>query len=184
MPPPPPAPRRKLTAPSDIHPDDLERLMAHVGSMQLHPYSIWEKVEFRRRRKDGSWAEVEASGSCDGVCFYGIMRDASEQHAAEAALRDLLLSSAHELRVSAQNILAASTLLQERESVRADSVRALAMNIARARVRRDSDLRYSFRCRRRRHSWQMRCRQAARCCPASSPTSLRCVHTPDAAAWC
>jgi hypothetical protein len=69
---------------------------------------VWESLSFRRRRKDGSWSEVEASGACDGVCFYGIMRDVSEQHQAERALRDLLLASSFDLRVHAQNIQARS----------------------------------------------------------------------------
>lgn len=48
------------------------------------------------------------------------MRDVSEQHLAEAALRNLLLSSSFDLRIHAQNVQAATSLLLENETVRRD----------------------------------------------------------------
>ena len=48
------------------------------------------------------------------------MRNASEQHAAEASLKALLLSTSYDLRIHAQNIQAASQLLQSRNCVRAN----------------------------------------------------------------
>ncbi len=48
------------------------------------------------------------------------MRDVSEQHVAEAALRNLLLSSSFDLRISAQSIQAASALLLVHDAVRRD----------------------------------------------------------------
>ena len=54
------------------------------------------------------------------ACFYGIMRDVSEQHAAKAALKGLLLSTSFDLRMSAQNVNTASELLTSRRSVQND----------------------------------------------------------------
>ena len=54
------------------------------------------------------------------ACFYGIMRDVSEQHAAKAALKGLLLSTSFDLRMSAQNVNTASELLASRRSVQND----------------------------------------------------------------
>ena len=48
------------------------------------------------------------------------MRDVSEQHAAKAALKGLLLSTSFDLRMSAQNIHSASELLAGRRSVQND----------------------------------------------------------------
>ena len=48
------------------------------------------------------------------------MRDVSEQHAAKAALKGLLLSTSVDLRMSAQNVYAASELLVGRRSVQND----------------------------------------------------------------
>ena len=55
-------------------------------------------------------------------CFYGIMRDVSEQHAAKAALKGLLLSTSFDLRMLAQNVLAASALLASRRRLTPSSV--------------------------------------------------------------
>lgn len=57
--------RRTLTRPEDVHPDDFARLTAHVKRARESGAATWETLQFRRRRKDGSWAEVEASGSCE-----------------------------------------------------------------------------------------------------------------------
>jgi hypothetical protein len=54
------------------------------------------------------------------ACFYGIMRDVSEQHAAKAALKGLLLSTSFDLRMCAQNVNTASELLASRRSVHYD----------------------------------------------------------------
>ena len=48
------------------------------------------------------------------------MRDVSEQHAAKAALKGLLLSTSFDLRMSAQNVNTASELLASRRSVQND----------------------------------------------------------------
>ena len=48
------------------------------------------------------------------------MRDVSEQHAAKAALKGLLLSTSFDLRMSAQNVHSASELLACRRSVQSD----------------------------------------------------------------
>ena len=48
------------------------------------------------------------------------MRDVSEEHAAKAALKGLLLSTSFDLRMSAQNVLSASELLVSRRSVQND----------------------------------------------------------------
>ena len=56
---------RTLTRPEDVHPDDFPRLTAHVRRARETGAATWETLQFRRRRKDGSWAEVEASGSCE-----------------------------------------------------------------------------------------------------------------------
>jgi K+-sensing histidine kinase KdpD len=55
-----------------------------------------------------------------GTYVYGVLRDASESHAAETALRDLLLSTSYDLRVNTQNVQAASTLLLAHPAVAAD----------------------------------------------------------------
>ena len=52
--------------------------------------------------------------------FYGIGRDASADKAAEYALKDLLTSTSFDLRMNAQNILAASELLLKQASVQQD----------------------------------------------------------------
>jgi hypothetical protein len=56
-----------------------------------------------------------------GTYIYGILRDVSEEHVAQAALRNLLLSSSFDLRVSAQNVGAAAALLREHDAVRCDA---------------------------------------------------------------
>ena len=52
--------------------------------------------------------------------FYGIGRDVSADKAAEHALKDLLTSTSFDLRMNAQNILAASELLLKQASVQQD----------------------------------------------------------------
>jgi hypothetical protein len=142
-----------------VHPDDAERVKAYSRTKRL-AFGPWENIRFRRRRKDGSYIEVESAGSCNvrapralahgarplglhahiwgfagrpptrtrvtvlpaqGTHLYGIMRDVSEQHVAEAALRNLLLSSSFDLRIHAQNIQAASALLLVNDAVRNDA---------------------------------------------------------------
>jgi hypothetical protein len=107
---------------------------------------------------------VEASGACDGVCFYGIMREVSEQHQAERALRDLLLSSSFDLRVHAQNIQArgiADLLLALRRLMWAHRHRLRRSYCATARASAPT---------RRRRFWPTLCSAAAICCLASYPT--------------
>ena len=58
---------RTLTQPEDVHPDDFARLQAHVKHARESGLPTWETLQLRRRRKDGTWAEVEASGSCEYV---------------------------------------------------------------------------------------------------------------------
>ncbi len=48
------------------------------------------------------------------------MRDVSEQHISQAALRELLLSTSFDLRINALNVQAASSLLLVNEAVRND----------------------------------------------------------------
>lgn len=48
------------------------------------------------------------------------MSDVSEEHVAEAGLRDLLLSTSYDLRVNSQNVQAASALLLLHDAVRSD----------------------------------------------------------------
>ncbi len=55
------------------------------------------------------------------MLFYSHGRDISALHAAETAVRDLLLSSSFELRGHAQNIAAASSLLATHAAVVSDS---------------------------------------------------------------
>ena len=64
--------------------------------------------------------EVEAACRCDGTYLYGVLRDASERHETETALRDLLLSTSYDLRINTQNVQAASTLLLAHPAVVAD----------------------------------------------------------------
>jgi hypothetical protein len=54
------------------------------------------------------------------VLFYSHGRDVGALHAAETAVRDLLLSSSFELRGHAQNIAAASSLLASHPAVVCD----------------------------------------------------------------
>ncbi len=56
-----------------------------------------------------------------GVLFYSHGRDIGALHAAETAVKDLLMSSSFELRAHAQNIAAASSLLAAHTAVDCDS---------------------------------------------------------------
>jgi hypothetical protein len=56
-----------------------------------------------------------------GVLFYSHGRDIGALHAAETAVKDLLMSSSFELRAHAQNIAAASSLLAAHNAVDCDS---------------------------------------------------------------
>ncbi len=55
------------------------------------------------------------------MLFYSHGRDISALHAAETAVRDLLLSSSFELRGHAQNIAAASSLLATQAALAGDA---------------------------------------------------------------
>jgi PAS domain S-box-containing protein len=86
-----------------------------------------QSFSYRRRRRDGSWADLEVAGFVElaphapnVAMLYGIGRDTTEEVAAESALKDLLLSTSFDLRLNAQNILAAAALLAERPDIMAD----------------------------------------------------------------
>jgi hypothetical protein len=139
-----PAAGRILTPSESVHPDDLARVLAYLCKVR-QSVGACEPIRFRRKRKDGTYVDVESTGSYDvraallrvlrtdaaatdtrcayspqGTYLYAILRDVSEQHVAEAALRSLLLSSSFDLRINAQNVQAASALLLEHEAVRRD----------------------------------------------------------------
>ena len=59
------APRRRFTSADDVHPGDREQLLSHIKAAHHGPARTWETLHFRRRRRDGTWAEVDASGSCE-----------------------------------------------------------------------------------------------------------------------
>jgi hypothetical protein len=72
-------------------------------------------------QEEPTCARAAVFPAAQGTHLYGIMRDVSEQHVAEAALRNLLLSSSFDLRIHAQNIQAASSLLLVNDAVRNDA---------------------------------------------------------------
>ena len=78
---------RTLTRPEDVHPDDFVRLQQHVKRARESGLPTWETLQFRRRRKDGTWAEVEASGSCECVPAARLPRQCAAVGARFAARR-------------------------------------------------------------------------------------------------
>jgi hypothetical protein len=144
-----------VIAPAEsVHPDDVARVEAYMREMRTRGGSGGGEcapIRFRRKRADGSYIDVESTGSCDvrcaralrrqprsckattlmaahhlsrdaqGTYIYFILRDVSEEHVAQAALRNLLLSSSFDLRVSAHNVGAAAALLREHDAVHCDA---------------------------------------------------------------
>jgi PAS domain S-box-containing protein len=98
---------RGLDSAAYIHPDDTASVGRQLGAMAANPQTP-ARIECRFRHKDGSWRHLEAIGSplspgSPDTGFVFNVRDATERHEAEDALREreehfrTLIENAHDI---------------------------------------------------------------------------------------
>jgi PAS domain S-box-containing protein len=77
-----------------LHPDDHERVMAHLGDFLADPAAVWQDV-FRLQHRDGTWRRIMARGmavhAADGhvARIFGVHIDITAEREAAAELKAL-----------------------------------------------------------------------------------------------
>ncbi len=128
-----------------IHPDDYPAVAAAIGDLASGARAPGTPIEYRLRRKDGSWMWVQVNpqpvrGEADGsTSFVDVARDVTarklmeveleaaraEALAAAAAKAEFLANMSHELRTPLTAVLGFADLLAQQPELSVDSRRYL-----------------------------------------------------------